>query len=150
MQKLNLPEYDLKTKEESGRIFVFDPFRSRYLVYTPEEHVRQHFARFLIEERGFPATLMATEHSMKLNKMSKRCDILVFSRDRQPVVLVECKSPAVRITQAVFDQVARYNVVFRVSYLMVTNGMKHYCCRVDFASGKVEFMDEIPQYGSLI
>jgi hypothetical protein len=150
MQKLNLPEYDLKTKEESGKTLVFDPFRSRYLVYTPEEHVRQHFAMFLIKERGFPATLITTEYALKLNKMSKRCDILVFNRDRQPVVLVECKSPKVKITQEVFDQVARYNMVFRVSYLMVTNGLSHFCCRVDFVSGNVEFMDEIPFFNTLL
>ena len=125
---------------------VLDSFRSRYLVLTPEEYVRQQFARFLIEERGFPASLMATEYSLTLNRMTKRCDILVFNRDRHPVVLVECKAPSVRIGQQVFDQVARYNMVFRVNYLMVTNGMQHYCCRVDFQTGKVEFMKEIPDY----
>ena len=125
---------------------VLDPFRSRYLVLTPEEYVRQQFARFLIEERGFPASLMATEYSLTLNRLIKRCDILVFNRDRHPVVLVECKAPSVRIGQQVFDQVARYNMVFRVNYLMVTNGMQHYCCRVDFQTGRVEFMKEIPDY----
>jgi len=146
MQKLNLPEYDLKLKVEGGRTLVLDPFRSRYLVLTPEEYVRQQFARFLIGERGFPASLMATEYSLTLNRLIKRCDILVFNRDRHPVVLVECKAPSVRIGQQVFDQVARYNMVFRVNYLMVTNGMQHYCCRVDFQTGRVEFMKEIPDY----
>jgi len=147
MQKLNLPEYDLKLKEESGRTLVFDPFRSKYLVLTPEEHVRQHFARFLVEERGFPASRMATEYALKLNKMSKRCDIIVFDRQVKPVVLVECKAPSVRITQDVFDQVARYNVVFRVSYLLVTNGLKHYCAKVGFESGEITFLEDIPHYG---
>jgi len=150
MQKLNLPEYDLKLKMESGRKMVFDPFRSKYLVLTPEEEVRQLFARFLIEERDYPVSRMATEYSLRLNKMAKRCDILVFDRQVNPVVLVECKSPDVRIRQEVFDQVARYNVVFRVSYLLVTNGLKHYCARVDFESGRVEFLEDIPRYTEVI
>jgi hypothetical protein len=150
MQILNLPEYDLKLKEVSGRTMVFDPFRSKFILLTPEEIVRQRFARFLVNERGFPATLMATEYSLKLNRMLKRCDILVFNRERKPVALVECKSPDVKISQDVFDQVSRYNVVFRVSYLMVTNGMKHYCCKVDFLTGSVKFLTDIPLYQSLI
>jgi hypothetical protein len=149
MQKLNLPEYDLKLKEESGRTLVFDPFRSKYLVMTPEEQVRQLFARYLVEEKQYPASLMATEYALTLNKMSKRCDILVFDRKGHPVVLVECKSPDVRIGREVFDQVARYNMVFRVAYLLITNGLKHYCCRVDHQAGSVEFLDDIPVYSAL-
>jgi hypothetical protein len=149
MQKLNLPEYDLKLKEESGRTLVFDPFRSKYLVMTPEEQVRQLFARYLVEEKQYPASLMATEYALTLNKMSKRCDILVFDRKGHPVVLVECKSPDVRIGREVFDQVARYNMVFRVAYLLITNGLKHYCCRVDHQAGTVEFLDDIPMYHAL-
>ncbi len=150
MQKLNLPEYDLKLKEAAGRTMVFDPFRSKYVVLTPEETVRQRFARFLIEERNFPGSLMTTEHSLKLNRMTKRCDILVFNRNRQPVAIVECKSPDVKISQQVFDQVSRYNVVFRVSYLMVTNGLKHFCCKVDYQTGRVEFLSDIPDYSQFI
>lgn len=149
MQKLNLPEYDLKLKTESGRTLVFDPFRSKYLVMTPEEHVRQLFARYLVEEKQYPASLMATEYALTLNKMSKRCDILVFDRSGKPLVLVECKSPDVSIGREVFDQVARYNMVFKVSYLLITNGLKHYCCRVDHAAGSVGFLDDIPSYGAL-
>ncbi len=149
MQKLNLPEYDLKLKEISGRTMIFDPFRSKYLVLTPEEYVRQHFARYLVLEKNFPASLMMTEYSLTLNKMSKRCDIIVFNTSRTPVALVECKSPEINITQKVFDQVARYNLVFKVRYLLVSNGMKHYCCRVDFDSGKIEFLSEIPLFQSL-
>ncbi|MDF1571825.1 MAG: type I restriction enzyme HsdR N-terminal domain-containing protein [Bacteroidales bacterium] len=149
MQKLNLPEYDLKLKQEGGRTLVFDPFRSKYLVMTPEEQVRQLFARYLVEEKQYPASLMATEYALVLNKMSKRCDILVFDRNGKPVVLVECKSPDVRIGREVFDQVARYNMVFRVAYLLITNGLKHYCCRVDHEAGSVEFLDDIPVYAAL-
>ncbi len=150
MQKLNLPEYDLKLKNESGRIMVFDPFREKYVVLSPEELVRQQFARFLVEERSFPGKLMVTEYALKLNRMAKRCDILAFDRNGLPVALVECKAPGVKITQDVFDQVARYNVVFRVGYLMVTNGMNHYCCKIDFQTGSIGFLADIPFFPDLI
>ncbi len=146
MQILNLPHYEFKTRVENGKKFIFDPFRSKYLMLTPEENVRQHFARYLIEELAYPATLMMSEHSLSLNKMNKRCDLIVFDRSGAPLLLVECKAPEVKISQAVFDQVARYNQVFKVSYLMVTNGMKHYCCKIDFATGKIEFLQSMPAY----
>ncbi|MFC2079837.1 type I restriction enzyme HsdR N-terminal domain-containing protein [Bacteroidota bacterium] len=149
MQKLNLPEYDFKLRADAGNTLIFDIFRAKYLVLTPEENVRQHFTRFLIEERGFPGAYIMTEYALSLNKMSKRCDVIVFNKNKEPVVLVECKSPEVKITQDVFDQVARYNVVFKVSYLLVTNGLKHYCCKVDFLTGKVDFLSDIPKFEEL-
>lgn len=149
MQLLNLPSYDLKTHEEDGKKYIFDPFRSKYLVLTPEENVRQHFARYLVEELSYPASLMMSEYSLTLNKMNKRCDLIVFDRAGKPLVLVECKAPEVKISQAVFDQVARYNLVFKVSYLMVSNGLKHYCCKIDFDSGKIDFLKTMPSYGEL-
>jgi len=149
MQLLNLPHYDLKTRVENDRTYIFDPFRSKYLVLTPEEHVRQHFAKYLIEELDFPASLMMSEHSLSLNKMKKRCDLIVFNTKGEAVVLVECKAPEVKIIQSVFDQVARYNLVFKVSYLMVTNGLKHYCCKIDFTSGAIEFLKKMPHFKEL-
>ena len=116
---------------------------------TPEEEVRQRFARYLMEEKGYPASLIMTEYALKLNEMIRRCDILVHKPAGKPAVLVECKAPNIKISKATFDQAARYNMVFRVKYLMVTNGMKHYCCFVDFESQKVHFMDEIPSYDTL-
>lgn len=150
MQILNLPPYEFKTRVENDKKYIFDPFRSKYLVLTPEENVRQHFARYLIEELLYPASLMMSEHSLSLNKMNKRCDLIVFHRSGLPLVLVECKAPEVKITQAVFDQVARYNQVFKVSYLIVSNGLKHYCCKIDFASGGIEFLKAMPSYEELI
>ncbi len=146
MQILNLPPYEFKTRVENGKKYIFDPFRTKYLVLTPEENVRQHFARYLIDELSYPATLMMSEHSLTLNKMNKRCDLIVFDRSGEPLVLVECKAPEVKISQAVFDQVARYNQVFKVSYLMVSNGLKHYCCKIDFVTGKIEFLKSMPSY----
>ena len=128
---------------------MLDVYRKRFVMLTPEEEVRQRFARYLVEEKGFPVSLVMTEYSLKLNKMSRRCDILVHKPAGNPAVLVECKAPEVKINQAVFDQAARYNLVFKVKYLMVTNGLKHYCCEIDFETQKVNFLHDIPTYNEL-
>ncbi len=149
MRKLNLPAYEFRYRTEGGIRKVLDVYRKRYVALTPEEEVRQRFARYLVEEKGFPASLVMTEYPLKLNTLSKRCDVLVHKPAGTPAVLVECKAPEVKITQAVFDQAARYNLVFRVRYLMVTNGMKHYCCEIDFDTEKVSFLNAIPSYEEL-
>ena len=149
MRKLNLPAYDFRYKEDGGNRLVLDIYRKRFVKLTPEEEVRQRFARYLVEEKGYPASLVMTEYSLKLNKMSRRCDILVHKPAGHPAVLVECKAPEVTISQATFDQVARYNLAFRVEYLMVTNGLKHYCCKIDFKTEKVIFLGDIPSYGEI-
>ena len=136
-------------RTEGEMRYVLDGFRKRYVMLTPEEEVRQRFARYLVEEKEYPDSLMMTEYALKLNEMIRRCDILVHKPAGHPAVLVECKAPEVKITQATFDQVARYNLVFRVSYLMVTNGLKHYCCQVDFETGKILFLKDIPMYSDL-
>jgi len=130
-------------------VHIWDAFRKKYVALTPEEEVRQRFAMYLVSEKAYPASLIQTEYSLILNDMQRRCDIMVHKPAGTPAVLVECKAPEVRITQQVFDQVARYNMAFRVSYLMVTNGIKHYCCSIDFEASRVSFMDRIPVYGEL-
>ncbi len=149
MRILNLPVYDFQHLEEDGKQFILDRYRKKYVMLTPEEEVRQRFARYLIEEKGYPASLMMTEYSLKFNEMIRRCDILVHKPAGKPAVLVECKAPEVKISNDTFDQIARYNMVFRVKYLMVTNGLKHYCCHMDFENRKVNFLGEIPTYKSL-
>ena len=129
---------------------VLDVYRKRFVKLTPEEEVRQRFARYLVEEKGFPASLIMTEYSLKLNKLTRRCDILVHKPAGHPALLVECKAPEVSISQASFDQVARYNLAFRVRYLIVSNGLKHYCCQLDFETEKISFLSEIPAYAELI
>ena len=146
MQKLNLPVYDFQQRIEEGKQYILDPFRKKYVLQTPEEEVRQRFARYLVEEKGYPASLIRTEYTLSLNGMVRRCDILVDKPAGTPSVLVECKAPHVKISQETFDQAARYNMVFRVSYLMVTNGLKHYCCTLDFETRKVNFLESIPHY----
>jgi len=150
MRKLNLPAYEFRYKTEGEMHFVLDVYRKRFVKLTPEEEVRQRFARYLVEEKGYPASLIMTEYSLKLNKLSRRCDILVHKPAGHPALLVECKAPEVKISQASFDQVARYNLAFKVSYLIVTNGLKHYCCQIDFETEKITFLKEIPAYESLI
>jgi len=149
MRKLNLPAYEFNTREEEGKIYILDPFRKKFVMLTPEEEVRQRFSRYLIQELGYPASLMMTEKSLTLNEMTRRCDILIHKPAGHPAVLVECKAPGVKVSRETFDQAARYNLVFRVRYLMVTNGMKHYCCSVDFKNRNVQFMDAIPGYDEL-
>ncbi|MEA3461321.1 MAG: type I restriction enzyme HsdR N-terminal domain-containing protein [Bacteroidota bacterium] len=150
MRKLNLPAYEFRYRTDGEDLMVLDVYRKRFVKLTPEEEIRQRFARYLVEEKGFPASLMMTEYSLKLNKLSRRCDILVHKPAGHPALLVECKAPEVNISQATFDQVARYNLAFRVRYLMVTNGLKHYCCQLDFETEKITFLKEIPAYGDLL
>ena len=150
MRKLNLPAYEFKYQNEGENLMVLDVYRKRFVKLTPEEEVRQRFARYLVEEKGFPASLIMTEYSLKLNKLTRRCDILVHKPAGHPALLVECKAPEVSISQASFDQVARYNLAFRVRYLIVTNGLKHYCCQLDFETEKISFLSEIPAYADLL
>ncbi len=149
MRNLNLPEYDFKQREEDGKPHILDVFRKKYVMLTPEEEVRQRFARYLVEEKDYPASLIMTEYALKLNEMTRRCDILVHKPAGSPVVLIECKAPAVSISKETFDQAARYNMVFQVKYLMVTNGLKHYCCYLDMENHSVHFLREIPSYNHL-
>lgn len=149
MRKLNLPDYEFRYRMEGESRYILDIFRKRYVMLTPEEEVRQRFARYLVEEKGFPAALIMTEYTLKLKDLTRRCDILVHKPVGHPALLVECKAPAVKINRETFDQAARYNQAFHVKYLMVTNGMKHYCCYLDFNTRKISFLKQIPVYDEL-
>ena len=147
MQRLNLPTYSFTIKSEGKRQLIFDAIRKKYVVLTPEEWVRQNFARYLVDEKSCPPALIAIEKQFTYNRMSKRADILVYGRDARPLMMVECKSPAVKIGQRVFDQVALYNLSFALNYLVVTNGLKHYCCRLENGGGGgFSYLAEIPDY----
>ena len=146
MEKLNLPQYPIKIKEEGGKQYIFDPIRKKYLVLQPEEWVRQNFIQFLIQEKQYPASLIEIEKGLKLNELTKRADIVVSDNYGKPSVLIECKAPKVKINQEVFEQIARYNNVFKVPFLIVTNGLDHYCAKIDFKSNSFEFLEEIPDY----
>jgi len=144
LEKLSLPAYDFRYIERENRKFIFDIIRKKYVLLTPEEWVRQNFIRYLLEEKGYIQSLVRVEMFFKLNKLAKRADIALFDRNGQPKVLVECKSPKVAISQAVFEQVARYNLSFKVDFLIVTNGMQHFCCKMDYEKKSYDFVNEIP------
>ena len=144
MRRLNLPQYSLSVKSGEGGSQVFDPVRKKYVHLGPEEWVRQHFIQYLIRDRGFPAGLLAVEQSFYFNRRLKRADILAHDRKGQPVLLVECKSPDVPINQSVFEQIGLYNLEQAVEWLVVTNGLRHYCSRWDEISGSYRASDHIP------
>jgi len=143
---LNLPQYTFHIKDKLDRKLIFDGFRRRWVALSPEEWVRQNFVRYLTDEKHYPATLVAIERSLRMNQRDFRTDIVLFSKSGNPLVVVECKAPEVKITQQVFDQIARYNLDLRVNYLIVTNGLVHYCCRFDQSQLNYTFLPEIPDY----
>lgn len=146
MENLNLPAYDFRYTERENKKYIFDIIRKKYVLLTPEEWVRQNFIRYLLEEKGYIQSLVRVEMFFKLNRLSKRADIALFNRKGQPKVLVECKSPKVTISQVVFEQVARYNLSFKVDFLIVTNGLQHYCCKMDYEKKSYTFLKEIPGF----
>lgn len=146
MHKLNLPSYNLKMRSVGERKQIFDIIRKKYIVLTPEEWVRQNFIHYLLEEKKYSSALMSIEHPVNVNTLNQRSDIVVYNRKGEPILLVECKAPEVKIDQKVFDQIARYNMILKVPYLIVTNGMKHFCCKVDFATNSYIFSKDIPEF----
>ena len=148
---LNLPPVKLQTCVEDGIVKVYDPLRHKYVALTPEEFVRQHFTAFLSDNLGYPRTLMANEVKVELNGMSKRCDTLVYSpSDGAPLMIVEYKAPDVEICQDTFDQIVRYNMILKARFLVVSNGLRHYCCAIDYRTGTYNFIPQVPSYASLL
>lgn len=149
MLSLNLPAFDAKIDTRNGKNVIFDVIRRRYVALTPEEWVRQHFVHFLLAHKGYPQTLMANEVQVQLNGTKKRCDTVLYRRDLTARMIVEYKAPEIEITQAVFDQITRYNMVLKVDYLVVSNGLQHYCCRMNYEHNNYAFLREIPDYQML-
>lgn len=146
MQKLNLPGYSFRVKSNEKHTLIFDEIRKKYVVLTPEEWVRQHFMQLLLKEKNYPVSLMAIEKQLIINNLKKRTDILIFSPDGTPNIIVECKAPSVKITQSTFDQIARYNLKLKANYLIVTNGLQHYFCILDTINESYIFLKDIPSY----
>jgi len=146
LENLSLPTYDFRYTERENKKYIFDIIRKRYVLLTPEEWVRQNFIRYLLKEKGYIQSLVRVEMFFKLNRLSKRADIALFDRNGQPKVLVECKSPKVTISQVVFEQIARYNLSFKVDILILTNGLQHYCCKMDYKQKNYSFLEEIPRF----
>ena len=149
MLPLNLPSFPFKLQQQNGKNVIFDALRKKYVALTPEEWVRQHFIRFLTDYKGYPKGLLANEVQLVLNGTKKRCDTVLFNKDLSARMIVEYKAPHIEITQAVFDQITRYNMVLKVDYLIVSNGINQYCCRIDYNTMSYTFLPEIPDYQSL-
>ena len=146
MTALNLPAYDAKVKKSGGKVWIFDGVRKKFVVLTPEEWVRQHFVSYLIHQQLYPKSLFRIEGSLSYNTLQKRSDILVYDRSGKPWMLIECKSPTIKLSQKAFNQVAIYNMTVGARYLAVTNGMVHYCCVAPKTGEEGKFLDDFPDF----
>jgi hypothetical protein len=146
MTPLNLPSHDFKIKKSEGKVWIFDGVRKKFVVLTPEEWVRQHFIHFLIDRQFYPKSLFRIESGLSYNKLQKRSDILLYDRKGKPWLLVECKSPSIKLTQKAFNQVAIYNMTIGAKYLAVTNGMVHYCYIAPQPGAEGKFLDDFPEF----
>ncbi|MBN2863960.1 MAG: type I restriction enzyme HsdR N-terminal domain-containing protein [Bacteroidales bacterium] len=150
MKQLHLPEYSFRIITQANKEMIFDPLRKKYVRLNPEEWVRQNFVQYLIQEGKYPPGLIGVEVMFIFNRLRKRADILVHNRKGEPVLIVECKSPDIKLDDQVFDQIATYNLQFRVPWLVVTNGMTHYACRFDPVQNKFNDLLSIPLYEDLL
>ena len=146
MQKLNFPTYSFRFKNSENKVSIFDEIRKKFILLTPEEWVRQHVVQFLLQDKKYPKSYINVEKLIKINDLSKRYDVVVFQPNGEIFLLIECKAPEVAISQQTFDQIARYNLVLKAKYLMVTNGLNHYFCQMDFENEKYVFLKELPEY----
>ena len=150
MQKVNLPPYNANIKSDNGRNLIFDVLRGKYVALTPEEWVRQNFVQYLINYKNYSRSLMNNEIPLRLNGTSKRCDTVVFSNTAVPKMIIEYKAPEIKITQKVFNQITRYNMVLKVDYLVVSNGLNHYCCKMDYENQGYIFLEDVPDFSVLL
>jgi predicted type IV restriction endonuclease len=146
MQKLNFKEYAFRFKNSDNKISVFDGIRKKFIILTPEEWVRQHVVRYILEEKKYPKSHVNVEKIIKINGLTKRYDVIVFEPDGTIFLLIECKAPGVVISQHTFDQIARYNMSLNAAYMMVTNGLNHYFCQMDHEQEKYLFLQDLPDY----
>lgn len=150
MTRLNLPPFEIKLRGTKARPQIFDILRKKYIALTPEEWVRQHFVHFLVEHKGYPVALMANEIQLKVGEKTLRADSVLYSRDLKPKMIIEYKAPHIPITQKVFDQISIYNMLLHVDYLVVSNGLQHYICKMDYNDKKYLFLEDIPDYEELL
>ncbi|WOZ82658.1 type I restriction enzyme HsdR N-terminal domain-containing protein [Segatella hominis] len=150
MTRLNLPPFEIKLRGTKAQPQIFDILRKKYIALTPEEWVRQHFVHFLVEHKGYPAALMANEIQLKVGEKTLRADSVLYSRELKPRMIIEYKAPHIPITQKVFDQISIYNMLLHVDYLVVSNGLQHYICKMDYNDKKYLFLEDIPDYEELL
>ena len=150
MQQLNFPSCKFRFKNSENKIAIFDEIRKKFIFLTPEEWVRQHVVHFLLYSKNYPKSLINVEKQLRINGLIKRYDVVVYHPDGTINVLVECKAPSIKISQETFDQIARYNHTLKAGFLMVTNGLNHYFCQMDFELEKYTFLKDIPHYQAQI
>lgn len=142
-------KYQLKIKQEGEQTFVWDPIRKKYLSFTPEEMVRQYLICYLVEDCNYPLALISVEKGLNINGLAKRYDMVIYNRSGVPRILIECKAPTIKLTDDVFAQASRYNLQLKVEYLMISNGPQNYIAKVDIESGKIEMLEELPNFEDL-
>ena len=150
MQQLNFSNYSFRFKNSENKVLIFDEIRKKFIILTPEEWVRQHVIHYLLNELNYPKSLINVEKLIKINDLSKRYDVVLFKSTGEILVLIECKAPSITNSQATFDQIARYNLVLNAQFLMVTNGLNHYFCQMDFENEKYLFLKNLPTYNNII
>ena len=148
LQKLNFPEFSFRFKNNENKVSIFDCIRKKFVILQPEEWVRQHCVLYLMEVKKYPISLINVEKELTINDLKKRYDIVIFNPDGSILLIVECKAPKININQTTFDQIARYNTALNATYLMVTNGINHYYCQMDFENERYQFLKDIPEYSS--
>jgi len=146
MQPLNFPFYSFRFKNSENKTAIFDEIRKKFILLTPEEWVRQNVVQYLILEKKYPKSLINVEKILKINNLIKRYDVVVFNSDGSICLLIECKAPSIKISQKTFDQIAIYNFSLNANFLMVTNGLKHYICQIDFENKKYNFLENLPEF----
>ena len=149
MIRLNLPEYEINVVERDGKRMIFDFLRRKYVALTPEEWVRQHFTHFLVSQKGYPKTLLANEAQLQIGDKHLRCDTVLYNKEMQPLMIVEYKAPHIQLQQKTFDQIAAYNLLLHADFLVVSNGLQHYCCQMVYEQRTYRFLTEIPDYATL-
>ena len=149
MYRLNLPQYEIKIGEKDGKRTIFDFLRSKYVALTPEEWVRQHFVHYLVEHKGYPKGLLGNEIEIRIGSKHLRCDSILYNKVAQPQMIIEYKAPTIKIQQKTFDQISAYNLLPKVDYLIVSNGLQHYCCKMDYEHQNYLFLQDIPDYENL-
>ena len=149
MKQLQFPTYSFRFKNSENKVAIFDEIRKKFIIITPEEWVRQHVVQFLLQDKKYPKSHINVEKLLKINDLNKRYDVVVYNPDGSIFILVECKAPEIKISQHTFDQIARYNMTLNAEYLMVTNGLNHYFCKMDYEKEKYDFLPELPEYQSL-
>ena len=149
MYSLNLPSYPIKIKETGEKQLIFDFLRRKYVALTPEEWVRQHFVHFLVEHKGYPQALLTNEVELKVGEKKLRCDTLLYNRELKPRMIIEYKAPTIQLQQKTFDQISAYNLLLKVDYLVISNGLQHYCCKMDYTQQRYSFLEQLPDYEKL-